>query len=223
MYVGILFMVRTDPVEYLGCRSLERLGTFEFGYSFLYPTKFQSFPVEPILRDWIIRLYQPSFGFETMNSMGILRLLVADEERAFSQFFEHLETVLAAHPEVLLRPEILERKSEKAIPPVSALLDLVNQRPRMYLPRLTPGCLRAFLDGYRLACLDEGHFDCADLDGFDHWVRRQRGVQGMFRWENAVLSSCQGREEDAFAWSLRELKAYRESRGPLSDLKFEGQ
>ena len=176
MYVGILFMVRTDPVEYLGCRSLERLGTFEFGYRFLYPTKFQSFPVEPILRDWIIRLYQPSFGFETMNSMGILRHLVADEERAFSQFFEHLDTVLATYPEVLLKPEILERKSKEPVPPVSALLDLVSQRPRMYLPRLTPGCLRAFLDGYRLACLHEGHFDCADLDGFENWVRRQRGA-----------------------------------------------
>ena len=93
----------------------------------------------------------------------------------------------------------------------------------MYLPRLTPGCLRVFLDGYRLACLEEGHFSCADLDGFEHWVRRQLSVRGMFRWEEAVLASFQGREEDAFAWSLRELKAYREGQGPLSERKIEGR
>jgi hypothetical protein len=212
MYVEILYRVRTDPVEYLGCRSLERLAAFESGYSFLYPTRAQNFTVDPMLRNWIIRLYQPSFGFETMNAMSILQRLAADEESAFNLFFGHLETVLAAHPEVFLKPELREGRSDESPSPVSALLELVGGRPKMYLPRLTPGCLRAFLDGYRLACLDEGYSDCADLDGFEQWVRIQRGVTGMFRWENAVLASFQGREEDAFAWSLDNLKAYRKSR-----------
>jgi hypothetical protein len=174
-----------------------------------------------MLRDWIIRLYQPSFGFETMNAISILQRLAGDEERAFSLFFGHLETVLAVHPEVFLKPELRERRSDEPPSPVSALLELVGRRPKMYLPRLTPGCLRVFLDGYRLACLDEGHSDCTDLDGFEHWVRKQRSVKGMFRWENAVLASFQGREEDAFAWSLHELKAYRESQGPPSERKFD--
>lgn len=221
MYVEILFRIRTDPEEYLGRSSLERLRAFEFGYSFLRPTKAQSFVVDPILRDWIIRLYQPSFGVETMNAMSILQHLTTDEERAFCLFFSHLETVLAAHPEVFSKPELLERQDDGQPAPVSALIELIASRPKMYLPRLTPGCLRAFLDGYRLACVDRELFDCADLDGFEHWVRRQRSVNGISRWENAVLASFQGREEDAFAWSLRELKAYRESQGPPSERKFE--
>lgn len=215
MFVEVLYRVQADPIEHLGCRSLVRLQAFEFGYSFLYPTKAKSYAIESTIHDWIIRLYQPSFG-EEMSAMWILQKVAHDDHRAFDLFFDHLNTVLSAHPEALLSPEVMEGRTVESPNPVSALLELLVKRPRMYLQRLNPGCLRAFLDGYRLACLEEGYFECADLDGFEHWVRRELNLKGMFRWENAALASFQGNEEDAFTWSLRELKAYRESRGAPS-------
>jgi hypothetical protein len=43
----------------------------------------------------------------------------------------------------------------------------------------------------------------------------------MFRWENVILSRCRGDERCAVDAALEELKAYRASKGPLSERNFE--
>jgi len=91
----------------------------------------------------------------------------------------------------------------------------------MFLQTPAVGRLRAFLDGYSLAAMEEGHFDCVDLEGFEQWLRKKFDLKGMFRWENAVLARFQGDEANAFDWAARKLKAYRASKGPLSHRNYE--
>ena len=96
----------------------------------------------------------------------------------------------------------------------------MTERPGSLLRRVSIGCLRAFLDGYSLAAMEGGFFECADLEGFEQWVRRHFGLRGMFRWEDAVLAQFGGDERVAFPWAVRELKAYRANKGPLSDRQY---
>ena len=52
-------------------------------------------------------------------------------------------------------------------------------------------------------------------------MRRQLDPKGYFRWEEAILARFNGDEAGAFQWALRELRAYRASKGPLSTRRYE--
>ena len=104
--------------------------------------------------------------------------------------------------------------------PCSGFLDVLEERPGMFAPA-SVRCLRAFLDGYGLAAAEEGHLECLDLEGFEHWVRKRLAIKGMFRWEQAILANFDGRELDAYAWAIKELKEFRSTKGPMSDRRYE--
>jgi hypothetical protein len=218
MLVDVLYMVRSDPKGHLGRRSLDRLRAFGDGYSQFQP--FREFRgVGEALRNWILDLYRvDSDAVRTLNSYGILRRIAPDDESAFDLFFQSLDAVLAANPDLVKNPEMIGDRKGRAPLPVSSFLNTLTTHPYMLLGnRLEPGILRAFLDGYRLACLENGFIECADLDGFEHWIRRKLvGVRGVFRWENVVLSEFQGREEQACIWAIEELRNFRASLGPFT-------
>ena len=132
---------------------------------------------------------------------------------------DYLDSALACHPEKLRPSQRPEWDGEPL--PVSGFLDVLTERPRRFFRTLSVGCLRAFLDGYSLAALESGFFECADLEGFEHWVREHFDLKGMFRWENAVLARFGWNEEVAFPWATENLKAYRASKGPLCDRRYE--
>ncbi len=219
MLLEILYRVRAAPEEHLGCRSLSRLDAFHQGY-FFFPTKVKDSPVHNEFRECIVKLYRPSFGIDEKDGTWILLNLARDEEHAFDLFFSALDWTLAVNPDVLVRTA--DRGVPKGQPfPASGFLNVLAQRPLTLLRRRTVACLRAFLDGYSLAAMEEGQVECSDLEGFEHWIRKKLSLKGMFRWENAVLAAHQGTEAEAFDWALRELKSYRSSKGPPSDLNYE--
>jgi hypothetical protein len=223
MLLEVLYRIRAAPIEHLGCRSLVRLKSFDLGYSFFPFTKAKDYSNAAFtaLRDWVVSVYRPAFGTLEKSAIEILLNLAPDDGTAFDLYFSALDSVLSAHPEIPLN------LSDHVVPkggtpyPVSGFLNVLTERPLMFLPVLSVGCLRAFLDGYNLAAMEEGHFECLDLEGFEHWVRTRYTVQGMFRWENVILSRCRGDERCAVDAALEELKAYRASKGPLSERNFE--
>jgi len=222
MLLDVLNRIHADPLEYLGSRSLERLRAFEMGYGFFKSGKADYFKVEPALREWVLRTYQMSpDNMASLNAIGILQEIVLDEEQAFDLFFTHLASLLLACQEILLNPADRGNRGGKTPLPASGFLNTLTERPLAYLGRRNPRRLRAFLDGYRLACLDEGFLECRDLDGFEKWVGRKLRLRGGFRWENAVLERFQGQEKPAFEWCISKLKEHRASLGPLSERNHE--
>ncbi len=223
MLLDVLFTVRADPREHLGCRSLDRLQAFERGFGLFHP--FREFEgVETALRDWIISLFQIDSGtITTLNSYGIIQRIAPNDQEAFDLFFQDLDAVLGANSHLIKNPKSVGDRRGQSPLPVSGFLNVLTTRPRMLLGnRLAPGILRAFLDGYRLACLENGFFECADLDGFEHWIRRKLpGIRGMFRWENVVLAQFQGREEEAYSWAIQELQCFRASLGAPNQRDYE--
>jgi hypothetical protein len=222
MLLDVLFRVQSDPMEHLGCRSLMRLEAFETGYSFCHlhsPPNTRRFRVEALLRKRLIDAYQLT-NVETKSAICILLQVSPNDEAAFDLFYKHVKAVLAEHPEIMENPVLVEAHPEPS-PPVSVLLDVLTACPRMYLRKLSPGMLRALLDGARLGCLDQGQTERADLDGFSKWVRNKlHNWTGIQRWENAIFSNVKSPEGAAFEWAVQEMKEYRKSKGPLSDWHF---
>jgi hypothetical protein len=218
MYIDVLYRIRASPLAHLGCRSLTRLDAFQVGYG-LFPqiTKAKDYSLDAF-RDWVLARYLPMDG-TTMDAAHVLLAITQDDERAFDLFFAALDAAIAGHPDGLILRAPALKEGEPL--PVSGYLDVLTERPAMFLRRVTLGCLRAFLDGYSLAAMEEGHPECVDLDGFEYWVRRQFDLRGYFRWENAVLLQFNGDEVAAFQWAVRELKAYRASKGPVSPRHYE--
>ena len=216
----VLYRVRAAPTEHLGCKSLARLDVFHLGYS-LFPftiardVKFDEF------REWVIKQYRPSFGTAAMSASMILRNIVQDDARAFDVFFEALDSALAAHPGALSRSVVPRELNDQPPVPASAFLDALTEWPAMFLQPPSVGALRSFLDGYCLAAMEEGHFECLDLEGFEHWVRKELDLKGLFRWENAVITRFLGNEGRALEWALKGLKSYRLSKGALSGTRYE--
>ncbi len=164
-----------------------------------------------VLRDSILMRY----GTEG-STLGIFQILAQNaqnDEKAFDLFFTELDAAIAGHPELvkMCEPQLPNDKLE----PASWFLEAFSARPAMYLTPVTVGSLRAALDGYSLAAMEEGHLECADLEGFDHRVRNAFGLKGFFRWENAVLTQFLGDQEAAFQWAIKELKTYRAGRADI--------
>jgi hypothetical protein len=220
-YLSMLRRIRAAPIAHLGCRSLELLCAFHNGYSMLafYRNDSEAESFDPTFRQWIARRY----GIEsmTLSDTMLLAMIAESDECAFDLFFEELDAALAAHPEGLRRCTPVGREGDPPPLPASGFLDVLSERPTMFLPTLSVRCLRAFLDGYALAAAERGHLECLDLDGFEHWVRQRNGLQGAFRWERVILMSLGGIEEYAFSSAIEELKAYRASQGPLSGRRYE--
>lgn len=70
-----------------------------------------------------------------------------------------------SHPDGLKPREKAVRSGEEPLP-ASGFLDVLAERPWMFLRRKSVGCLRAFLDGYCLAAEEEGYRDCRDFGWF---------------------------------------------------------
>ncbi|HTB98405.1 MAG TPA: hypothetical protein VK716_15450 [Terracidiphilus sp.] len=218
MIVDVLFRIHADPLEYLGCRSLDRLIAYELGYG--RPSGSLDCPIEAAFREWIIKLYRPSFDSAAMDVFWILQRVAPSDEAAYELFFRHLETVLSMNTEIMHASKPTEAASQEPLD-LSCFLDVLGERPGFYLPRVSVGCLRAFLDGKRLALIESNNAECNDLDGFDSWIRNRLSLKGLFRWENAVLQHFGGNESDAYPWCIQELKAFRKSIGPPSGRNLE--
>lgn len=217
MYLEVLYRIRAAPIAHLGCRSLVRLDAFHSGYSFFPHVKGTTEYSFEGFRDWVLAYHCPD-GSAAKDSTQILLEVAKDDERAFDLFFSDLDAAISAYPDRLkvLPPRNLEGEPLAA----SGYLDVLTERPAMFLRRVSVGCLRAFLDGYSLAAVDELRFECADLVGFEQWVGRHCGSRGLSRWENAVLEQFRGDESAAFQWAVRELKAYRATKGPPSSRRY---
>ncbi|HXN49913.1 MAG TPA: hypothetical protein VN893_24895 [Bryobacteraceae bacterium] len=218
MYLELLYRIKASPLAHLGCRSLVRLEAFQLGYGF-FPqiSGARDFSFDAF-RDWVLTRYRPAVSAE----LGVTQILLQaaeDDERAFDLFFEELAAALASRADALKPREPRFLVGDPL--PASGFLDVLRDRPAMFLGRVSVGALRAFLDGYGLAADEEGHVECLDLDGFEHWVRKQLDLKGMFRWENAVLAQFGGDQSIAFQWAVRELTNYRASKGPLSERRYE--
>jgi hypothetical protein len=222
MLVDLLYRIRAAPFEYLGKRSLWKLDAFHLGYSFSPFRKSRDYPdVFLAIRDWVIRMYNPSFDISEKDAVWILQEIVQDDERAFDLFFDSLDSAIAARPDIMLKPVEVSVTSDRPPLAASSFLNALGERPFSLLRSRSVGCLRAFLDGYSLAAVEEHHGECADLEGFEHWIREKLHIKGMFRWERAVFTNCQGDEVRAFEWAIRELKEYRATKGPISDRNYE--
>jgi len=221
MLLQVLYRVRVSPIEHLGCRSLRRLEAFQTGYTLFPFTRTKDYDCESTLREWVIRQYQPSFATGAKGAVWILSEIAQDDEAAFELFFQALDLALISYPSAW--SSFFPREIPAGFQPIplSGFLNVLTSRPLSLLRTLSVGNLRAFLDGYRLAALEEGHLECLDLEDFEHWVRRQLELKGMFRWENAISADCQGQEPKAYEWAIRELKAFRATQGPLSDRNYE--
>ena len=217
MRLGVLYRIRASPEAHLGRRSLARLGTFETRVRFvcgehcgggLRIRRSARLGPGPL---WTCR------GERQGRNTGSADVS-QDDEQAFELFFAALDAAIAAHADRLVARE--PRPLTDDPPPASAFLDVLAERPGMFLRRASVGCLRAFLDGYSLAAIEQGHPECADLDGFEHWARRRLGLRGYFRWENAILTLNNGDEAAALGWALRELEAYRATKDPPSHRRY---
>jgi hypothetical protein len=211
MYLEVLNRIRAAPIEHLGCRSVIRLDAFNLGYSAVAGiTKMSRLSLEPEpLVDWI----RGRYGLEetTLGVFQLLRRIAQNDERAFDLFFTELDAFIGSHPDVVNMVESAALRDTFA--PASSLLHGFSDRPAMYLTPVTVGGLRAAVDGYSLAAIEEGQRECADLEGFEHWVRNKFALKGYFRWENAVLAQLGGNESAAFEWAVKELKAYHANGG----------
>ena len=141
-----------------------------------------------------------------MGTFGVLQQIAHSDERAFDLFFTELDAAIGQRLDSV---KVLQQDAAGVFAPASRFLEAFLDRPARYLTPVTVGCLRAALDGYSLAAIEEGHLECADLTGFEHWVRASFALKGMFRWEDAVLAHCFGDESRAFQWAIKELVAYR--------------
>jgi hypothetical protein len=224
MLIEVQYRIRAAPGEHLGTPSLLRLESFDLGYSLFPFKKTKGFSPQAFkaLREWVIALYRPDFGTCDKSAISILLNLAPDDGTAFDLYFKALDSLLAAQPEILANlPDHPPAKDGFEPLPVSGFLNVLTTRPGLYLPVRNAACLRAFLDGYSLAAMEEGHFECLDLEGFEHWVRVRYHVMGMFRWENVILARCRGDESVAFETALTELKEYRASKNPHNERHFE--
>jgi hypothetical protein len=212
IYLDVLRRIRAAPMVHIGGPSLRRLTAFHFGYCWFRPDReSEDSSILGDFQDWINERYQ--FDTNAMGAVEMLRRIAETEERAFGLFFEDLDVFLLGHPTALQRNPARVLNVEHA--PASANLDLLAERPRMYLPEASVGCLRAHLDGYSLAAVEDGHPECSDLEGFEHWVRKEFDLKGLFRWEAAALKEYSGDEHSAYSWAVQALKAFRASKGPL--------
>jgi len=213
MYLEVLYRIRARPIEHLGCRSLTRLYAFHVGYR-LFPriTRARYFAVEPLFRDSIVARY----GLEqtTAEIVHVLAQIAQDDERAFGLFFSELDAFLTSHPDLAKAGETPFRG--ELVPAASSFVSDLSDRPGMFLVPVTVGGLRAAVDGYSLAAIEEGRPECADLEGFQDWVRKELDLKGYFRWEDAILSRFRSDESAAFEWTVRELKAFHAGRASRS-------
>jgi hypothetical protein len=208
MNIERLFRLRAAPEEHLGGKSLTRLEAFERGYEMFMK---EPEPADSALafRDWVVACYDPG-SQTTLSASEILLKVTHDDERAFELFFDALDSAIARK---LVNPgsEVCGPKEEPL--PSSGFLNALGVRPYLFLPRLSSGCLRAFLDGYSLAAIEHDRTECCDLDGFEQWTRVLFNLKGYFRWDKAFATAYAGDEVKAFERALSELKAYRTSKG----------
>jgi hypothetical protein len=188
------------------------LDAFHLGYSaFAGITRAKLFDVRPLLRESVLKRY--GLGENTLGVFQLISQIASDDQAAFDLFFTELDVASLSHSEF---PEVRGSRSDTfTLEPASSFLGAFSSRPSMYLTPVTVGGLRAALDGYSLAAVEEGHSECADLDGFERWVRDQFMLKGLFRWENAILTQFLGDQNEAFQWAVKELKAYHASRRGL--------
>ena len=205
IYLDMLRRVRAAPGTHIGGRSLLRLRAFHFGYSWFRPDlESELFPGREF-RDWIAERYH--FPTQAMSAGEMLGDLAESDEHAFELFFQELESFMTAYPASFERKPA--RFLNKELVPVSAWLDMLVERPAMYLPRESADCLRAHLDDYALASLEVGHPECADLQGFDLWLRAEMDLKGYFRWDSIFVKRCRGDEKLACRCAIESLRAYR--------------
>ena len=221
MLLDVILRVQANTIEHLGARDLERLRAFEMGYTLAQPVGSSNYPFEDTFRYWVIEAYKPTFNVSNLSAYTILQVVAPDMEDAFSAFFFQLDRALEAHEAIWSKGVPLKKHLTEAPLPVSAYLQALTKRPGMFLPRTSPGCLRAFLDGVRLARIDEGQPQYADLDNFEPWIEEKLNLRKVSRWENAVQAHFASHEREAFNWALQELKQFRATLGPLPEKHYE--
>jgi hypothetical protein len=206
MYIEILYRIRAAPVEYLGCKSLLRLEAFDLGYSSFGSHKIARYDIEGQFTDWVRRRY----GY-VHSTLGFVQILMevsqANEEKAFDLFFSDLDLFTTSHPDSIDARGVLDQSEVRQ--PVSWFVEAVlANRPAMYLSWITVGGLRAAIDGYTLAVVDAACLECADLDGWEEFLRGKLNLSGLFRWENVILARSTGDQRAAYEWSIQQIRAF---------------
>jgi hypothetical protein len=96
------------------------------------------------------------------------------------------------------------------------LLDLVRERPGMWIGECTLPVLRAYLEGFSLAlyCAGIAFKSEPDFDLFQEWVTKRLGLErGEEGWPQLLLDSVNGNESLAFQRFWEEVDLYRQSDG----------
>lgn len=215
-YLDVLRRVRGAPLIHLGEPSLKRLRAFHFGYCWFRPDRESEASIYRPFADWVRERYR--FETRALDGCDMLNAVAESDQRAFDLFFADLDIFLLEHSEKLKRSPASYLYREPI--PASAWLQFFIERPAMYLPEVSVECLRAHFDGYSLAALENGNPECADLSGFENWIRKQLDVKGSFRWETLATQRFRS-QQDAFDWAINSLLAFRESGGPLRSYSFD--
>jgi len=209
-YLDVLRRIQAAPSEHLGRRSFAKLCSFHFGYSCFRPNRMaQDSSFLQIFREWLVARYD--FDTVAMSMEDMLTAVAESDERAFELFFNDLESFFLANPSAVKRKSV--RFIHMQPIPASAEICRLAQRPPLFFPDESVGRLRAHLDGYALAAIESGNESCSDLEGFEHWVRKQLGLKGLFRWEHAILQHFHGDQRSAFHWAMEGLQSFCEARG----------
>jgi hypothetical protein len=66
------------------------------------------------------------------------------------------------------------------------VLDMIRQQPGLYLPARTLECLRAYIEGWRLAA-DYPEAEEALLVGFQQWIADRFLVKSAQSWDSIIL------------------------------------
>jgi hypothetical protein len=217
IYLDVLRRVRAAPEVHIGGRSFLRLRAFHFGYCWFRPDRESEIAMIDEFRNWIAGRYD--FETASVSAGDMLAEAAESDERAFDLYFDELDAFQVAYQTSFeKRPA---RFLNKQIVPVSAWLDVLAERPTMYLPRESPECLRAYMDGYVLASLEAGHPECSDLEGFDLWIRKELGLRGYFRWESVFAKRCGGDERLGYKYAIESMREFRASKGPVRLYSFD--
>jgi hypothetical protein len=201
-----LFRIKADPFAHLGRKSLLAL----IGYYLGYTGYRHGQETVPEWRGALRNSLQDRYG-EQEPSQGperILMSLAGSDERAFDLFFEELRVADSAMGSSISRASVVRSTVEPR--PVSTYLENLRDKPAMYFGTTSVTMLRGFVDGYSLAADEDGRSDCADLSGFESWLRNLLQLRGAFRWESFFLAAHSFRDEAAFDAAMSSLLAFRD-------------
>lgn len=213
-YFFMLKEVREHSVELLGAVSLERLEAFTSGWS-VAETHYGHGPYNLVGESEYFREFQrhltTKYGLPEMGTAGhcsVLRLVSSGDEAAFHLYFQELDLFPKSKPD----PQRGNRV-KTGICPFNQMMDYICEKPPLYLGIRSVTRLRAYLDGYAYGAkkLRPGIKLDPDMAEFEVWLRERERMPASIRWERLALACVFDDETHAFAYFVKNYKAWRSS------------